>query len=94
MKITMPEVDRYGRVTTDQEYIAADPTILRTRTCRYLLGLVSKCLRVHDNIMAKKVTNTKSTKSVAIEKIRSEVSDINRLIKKEMKRHPSTRYKL
>jgi|TARA_Y100000034_G_C6707533_1_gene312377 hypothetical protein len=75
--------DRFGRPVTGQQYISADPTILRTRTCRYILSLVRKCIKAHDE-----------TELLEIEKIRSELDYIERLIKKEIAKHPSTRFEM
>ena len=72
--------DRHGREITDKPYVSADPTILRTRTCRYLLSIIAKCLKV--------MKNYNLEKTIEMKKIESEVDYIRRTIKKEFRRHP------
>ena len=76
--------DRHGRLLTDKEYVSADPTILRTRTCRYLLRIITKCLKI--------MKNYNLEKTIEMQKIVSEVDYLKRTIKNEMARHPSTRW--
>ena len=72
--------DRHGRAVTEKSYESADPTILRTRTCRYLLTIIAKCLKVMKNY------NLEQT--IEMKRIESELDYIRRIIKKEFQRHP------
>lgn len=59
----------------------ADSTVLRTRTCRYILSLATRCVELLEH----------GSSTTEFQKIKSEISYIKRMLKQEFIRSPSTR---
>ena len=59
----------------------ADSTVLRTQTCRYVFSLATKCVELLEH----------GCSTTELQKIKSEISYIKRMLKQEFIRSPSTR---
>jgi len=66
---------------TSMQHIYADSTVLRTQTCRYVLSLATKCVELLEH----------GSSTTELQKIKSEISYIQRMLKQEFIRSPSTR---
>ena len=66
---------------TSIQHRYANSTVLRTQTCRYVLSLATKCLELLEH----------GSSTTEFKKIKSEISYIQRMLKQEFIRSPSTR---
>tara|TARA_R110002051_G_scaffold3527_2_gene18999 strand:+ start:201 stop:437 length:237 start_codon:yes stop_codon:yes gene_type:complete len=66
---------------TSMQHKYADSTVLRTRTCRYVLSLATKCIELLEH----------GSSTTEFKKIKSEIDYIKRMLKQEFIRSPSTR---
>tara|TARA_R110000751_G_scaffold51472_6_gene112909 strand:- start:205 stop:396 length:192 start_codon:yes stop_codon:yes gene_type:complete len=60
--------------TTSMQHESANITILRSKTCKYILSLATECLELLEH----------GSSTTEFKKIKSEISYIQRMLKKEL----------